>query len=59
MRISSIAREIVSVTPETTVMEAIDVMNDHEVSAVGVVEDGRMAGIFTLRDVARKVVLVD
>lgn len=57
MKIQDIARKAVSVSPETTVVDAIRVMQRHGVSSVAVTRDGWMDGIFTLRDVARKVVV--
>jgi CBS domain-containing protein len=45
-----------SVTPETTVMEAVRRMNERRIGSVLVMEDGRLAGIFTERDVLTRVV---
>ena len=46
-----------SVTPATTVLEALKLMAERNVSAVLVTEGERLVGIFTERDYARKVVL--
>jgi len=46
-----------AVTPDTTVLEAVEVMAEHGVGAVGVVENGQLRGIFTERDVMLRVVL--
>jgi CBS domain-containing protein len=47
-----------SVTPETTVTQAIRIMLDRSVGAVAVLDaEHRVAGIFTERDVLRKVAL--
>jgi CBS domain-containing protein len=46
-----------TVTPEATVMEAINAMVKHRVGAVAVVEQGYLRGIFTERDVMLRVVL--
>jgi len=46
-----------SVTPATTVLEALKLMAERNVSAVLVTEGERLVGIFTKRDYARKVVL--
>jgi CBS domain-containing protein len=46
-----------AVTPNTTVLEAVEVMAEHGVGAVAVVEEGELLGIFTERDVMMRVVL--
>ena len=46
-----------SVAPESTVLQALQLMADKNVSAVLVMEGQRLVGIFTERDYARKVVL--
>ena len=48
---------IIAVTPSTTVFEALRRMADSNVGAVLVMSDGRLVGIFTERDYARKVAL--
>jgi len=48
---------IISVSPATTVFEALQRMAEHNVGAVLVMSDGRLVGIFTERDYARKVAL--
>lgn len=45
-----------SVPPTTTVTDAVQIMNTSKVSSVLVLEAGRLAGIFTERDVLRRVV---
>lgn len=47
---------VLSVTPETTVLEAARCMNAHGTGSVLVLEDGMLTGIFTERDVLRRVV---
>jgi CBS domain-containing protein len=44
------------VPPNTTVLDAIRTMNDRRIGAVVVGRGGRMEGIFTERDVLRRVV---
>lgn len=48
---------IYSVTPDTTVFKALEVMSEKNVNALLVMEDDKLAGIFTEKDYARKVVL--
>ena len=48
--------EILSVNPAETVLEAVQRMNEHGVGALVVIDDGRMVGVFTERDVLRRVV---
>lgn len=45
------------VTPETTVLDALRMMAEKEIGAVLVLEGESLAGIFSERDYARKVVL--
>jgi len=46
-----------TVAPSATVLEAVEVMAEHAVGAVGVVDGGHLLGIFTERDVMLRVVL--
>ncbi len=46
-----------TVEPKDSVLEAVQVMAEEGVGAVAVVEDGRVRGIFTERDVMLRVVL--
>ncbi len=47
-------QEIVSVKPETTVIEALEVLAKYQIGAVLVMEGEEMKGIFSERDYARK-----
>jgi CBS domain-containing protein len=47
-----------AVGPDDTVLHALGVMAERDVGAVIVCEDGRLVGILTERDYARKVVLL-
>ncbi|MEW6178457.1 MAG: CBS domain-containing protein [Chloroflexota bacterium] len=44
------------VSPETTVMEALELMAEKDIGAVPVVKEGKLAGIFSERDYARQAV---
>jgi CBS domain-containing protein len=46
-----------SITPETSVYNALVIMVEKNVSALLIVEDEKLTGIFTERDYARKVIL--
>src|SRR5438105_15457977 len=48
---------VFTVGPEITVYEAIEMMCEKNIAAILIVENGKLAGIFTERDYARKVVL--
>lgn len=49
-------RSVFSVAPSATVAEAVAEMNRHKIGSVLVLEGGRLLGIFTERDVLRRVV---
>ncbi len=55
LKIAEVPPAVVSLT--TTVLEAVQVMVSKRVGAVAVVQEDRLAGIFTERDVMRRVVL--
>jgi CBS domain-containing protein len=50
-------RGLISIGPEFTVYQALQVMADKDVGAVLVMEQGAIAGIFSERDYARRIVL--
>ena len=49
--------QIYSVSPETTVYDTLKLMADKNIGAVLVLEEGKLVGIMSERDYARKVVL--
>lgn len=49
-------KKIFSVPPTVTVSDAVAEMNRHRVGCILVLDDGRLVGIFTERDVLRRVV---
>jgi CBS domain-containing protein len=48
---------IYSVDPETSVLDALQIMMDKNISALLVMEGSELKGIFTERDYARKIIL--
>lgn len=56
--IKTSGRGIFYVSPDDTVFDALKYMADKNIGAVLVIENGVLAGIFSERDYARKVVLV-
>jgi CBS domain-containing protein len=49
--------EVWSVTPHTSVYDAIEIMSEKEIGALPVIEDGKLLGILSERDYARKIIL--
>jgi CBS domain-containing protein len=61
MRVSKLleskGKKVFTVSPDTTVYDALKIMADKEIGALVVVENDVMVGIFSERDYARKVIL--
>jgi CBS domain-containing protein len=55
--LQSKSRSVLSIAPDASVLDALRVMADKEVGALVVLEGERLAGIFSERDYARKVIL--
>lgn len=51
-------RAPVSVSPDDSVFSALELMAKHDIGAVLAMHDGHLAGIFSERDYARKVILL-
>ena len=49
--------EVWTTNPQASVYEAIGIMGEHGIGALVVLEDGKVAGVFSERDYSRKVVL--
>jgi len=49
--------DVYSVSPETTVFDALQLMAEKEIGALVVLEEQKMVGILSERDYARKVIL--
>jgi len=52
-------RQVQSIDPSATVLEAIVKMNQHKIGALLAMAGGQVAGIFTERDVLRRVIAVE
>jgi CBS domain-containing protein len=48
--------QVLTISPDASVLLAATLMNDHRVGSVVVLDQGRVAGMFTERDVLRRVV---
>jgi CBS domain-containing protein len=57
MEIQKLARPALQIDPGRTVREAVELMAEHEVGAITVTQEQRPIGIFTERDLLRRVVL--
>ena len=55
--LDSIGRDVDTVSPDETVYDALALMAEKEIGALVVVENGKMVGILSERDYARKIIL--
>jgi len=55
--LQSKGREVHTITPDARVIDALKLMADRDIGALVVLDNGRLAGILSERDYARKVVL--
>ncbi len=51
-------RQVYSVSPADSVYRALEIMSDHRIGALMVVEDGKLVGVVSERDYARKIALM-
>jgi CBS domain-containing protein len=62
MKVNDILRrkgnQVVSIPPHATVLDALRLMADKNLGALLIMDDNRLAGIFTERDYARKIILL-
>jgi CBS domain-containing protein len=49
--------KLLSISPDATVYDALKTMAEHDVGALVVLKDDHLAGIFSERDYARKIIL--
>jgi CBS domain-containing protein len=55
--LTSKGQEIWSIAPDKSIFDALEMMADKNVSGLLVLESGKLVGIFTERDYARKLIL--
>ncbi len=54
---SKTPRPLITISPDQTTYEALKLMADHDIGAVAVMEHGRLVGLLTEREYARRIVL--
>ncbi len=50
-------KEVYSISPDTTVFDALKILDENNVGALVVIEKEKVVGIFSERDYARKIIL--
>ena len=53
------AQEVASLPPDATVLDAAQCMNERHIGSILVVDEGTVVGIFTERDVLRRIVAAE
>jgi CBS domain-containing protein len=51
--------DVFSISPHATVYDALKMMADKDIGAVLVIEEGKLVGILSERDYARRIILMD
>jgi CBS domain-containing protein len=54
--LSSKGSEVHAISPNATVLDAVQKKNQHKIGALVVMQDGRVVGMFTERDILRRIV---
>jgi CBS domain-containing protein len=49
--------KVYTIAPEATVFDALKVLSEAKIGALPVIEDGKLVGMFSERDYARKIIL--
>ena len=52
-----IPRVLISISPDATTLEALQMMEKHDVGAIVVMQENKLVGLITEREYARKVIL--
>ena len=50
-------RDVHSISPEASVFDALKVMDDHDIGALVVLDEGRLVGLITERHYSREIIL--
>ncbi len=56
--LNSKGRRVWTISPEASVFQALELMAEKDVGALPVVEEGRVVGMISERDYARKIILI-
>ena len=50
-------KEVISIAPNRPVFDALVILAEYKIGALAVMQDGKLVGIFSVRDYAREVIL--